>query len=242
VRGRIEARNLGFRYGSGAPWILRGVNLVIEPGQKVAIVGLSGQGKSTLGRLLAGLLAPSEGTVMLDGEPLCNYDEGALARHLGVVLQDPLILEGSVQDALCLRCPEASRESLLAAARMACLDQVLARMPEGLDAPLLTFGSNLSGGERQRLALAQALVDFPRVLLLDEATCALDAATEERILANLNRLPATIVAIAHRRAVADRAERVLCVRDGAVHELQAAVRPHSPASTRALFASSEGLA
>jgi ABC-type bacteriocin/lantibiotic exporter with double-glycine peptidase domain len=231
VRGRIEARNLGFRYGSGASWVLRGVNLVIEPGQKVAIVGSSGQGKSTLGRLLVGLLAPSEGVILLDGQPLCSYDTSALARHLGVVLQDPLILEGSVEDALRLRCPEASIENLLAAARIACLEPVLARMPDGLDAPLLALGSNLSGGERQRLALAQALVDFPSTLLLDEATCALDAATEARILANLSQLPGTIVSIAHRPAVAEHAERVLCVRDGGVHELDVATRADSRVST-----------
>jgi ABC-type bacteriocin/lantibiotic exporter with double-glycine peptidase domain len=242
VRGRIEARNLGFRYGSGASWVLRGVHLVIEPGQKVAIIGLSGQGKSTLGRLLVGLLAPSEGEVLLDGAPLCSYDSAALARHLGVVLQDPLIMEGSVQDALRLRWPEAPVESLLAAARLACFDQLLARMPEGLDAPLLALGSNLSGGERQRLALAQALVGFPSVLLLDEATCALDATTEQQILSNLERLPATIVAIAHRPAVAEHAERVLCVRDGAVHDLHVATRARGLASMPAAFASSVGLA
>lgn len=242
LRGRIEARNLGFRYGSGAPWILRDVNFVIEPEEKVAIVGLSGEGKSTLGKLLVGLLVPTEGEVLLDDVPLCSYDAGALARHLGVVLQDPMILEGSVQDALRLRCPDASAEGLLSAARVACFDQVLARMPKGLDSPLSALGANLSGGERQRLALAQALVDFPRVLLLDESTCALDASTEQTILANLQRVPATVVAIAHRRAVADSAERVLCVRDGAVHELDVAAREPLLLSTLAALVPNAGSA
>jgi ABC-type bacteriocin/lantibiotic exporter with double-glycine peptidase domain len=104
-------------------------------------------------------------------------------------------------------------------------------MSDGLEAPLSALGSNLSGGERQRLALAQALVDFPGILLLDEATSALDAPTEGRILENLNQLPGTIIAIAHRRAVAQHAERVLCVRDGGVHELDVAANAHSLMST-----------
>lgn len=220
VFGRIELRGVGFRYGSGGPWVLRKVDLVINPGERVTLIGPSGHGKSTLGRLIAGLLEPTEGEVLLDGVPIAQYEPSSLAAEFGVVLQDPLIWAGTVKESLSLRVPDASLAALEQAARRACFAEVVQRLNGGYDAHLLSGGTNLSGGERQRLALAQALVGTPRVLLLDEATSALDPDTERRVLDQLDALPATIVSIAHKESVIRRAQRVVAVTDGAVAELQ----------------------
>jgi len=219
--GRLEARNLGFRYGTGGKWVLRGINFTIQPGEHVAIIGPSGQGKSTLGKLLTGLLEPSEGEVLLDGIPVAHYDRSALSREMGVVLQEPLILEGTLREALALRIPDASEADLMQAAEQACFSEVIGRIPGGLEARVAAQGSNLSGGERQRLALAQALVGNPKLLLLDEATCALDPHTERRVLATLARLPATVISAAHRPEVINCARRVLSVSETRVCELEA---------------------
>jgi ABC-type bacteriocin/lantibiotic exporter with double-glycine peptidase domain len=218
VRGHIELRNVGFRYGSGGAWVLRNVNMTVEAGEHVVIVGSSGGGKSTLGKLICGILRPTEGEVLLDGHPVTSYDGTSLAAQLGVVLQEPLILAGTVADALRIRLPDATPEMIERAAELAEFLPVVKGMAKGAETKLLARGANLSGGERQRLALAQAYVGEPAVLLLDEATCALDPQTEGRILDRLDRLPTTIISIAHQQNVIARAPRVLQVDDGAVTE------------------------
>jgi ABC-type bacteriocin/lantibiotic exporter with double-glycine peptidase domain len=225
LSGRIELRDVGFRYGSGGAWTFRHVNLTIQPGEHVVIVGASGQGKSTLGKLLCGALRPSEGDVLLDGAPVTQYSSDSLAQQFGVVLQEPLILAGSVEDAVRMRVPHASRALVLRALQLAGLQPVLARMPAGTASPVAAAGANLAGGERQRLALAQALVGDPRVLLLDEATSALDPATEAHILDNLSTLPSTIVAIAHKPSVIARARRIVTVADGGIRDREAVPAP-----------------
>jgi ABC-type bacteriocin/lantibiotic exporter with double-glycine peptidase domain len=154
-----------------------------------------------------------------------------LPAHLGVVLQECLIPAGSVEDALRLRSPEASWTDLSNAARMACFEDVLARMPGGYAATLAAGGTNLSGGEKQRLALAQALVGSPRLLFLDEATSALDRETEARVLSHLGQLPATIISVAHRAAAIRAATQIYLVSDGAVEPLSLqdlGLSPQSP--------------
>jgi ABC-type bacteriocin/lantibiotic exporter with double-glycine peptidase domain len=220
VRGRIELRDVGFRYGSGGAWVLRHVNLCIEPEEHVVIVGASGQGKSTLGKMLCGALRPSEGQVLLDGRPISDYASAALAANLGVVLQEPLILAGSVEDAVRMRLPHASLDMIERALQLAMFQPVLARMPLGISSQLTPLAGNLSGGERQRLALAQALVGDPQVLLLDEATSALDPATEAHVLDNLSTLRATTISIAHRSTVMARARRIITVEDGNIQDRQ----------------------
>jgi ABC-type bacteriocin/lantibiotic exporter with double-glycine peptidase domain len=223
-RGALELREVSFRYGSGGAWVLREVNLCIEPGERVALVGPSGQGKSTLIKLMCGLLEPNSGEILLDGLPLRSYERRSLATHMGVVLQEPLVLEGTVADALCLRDPDAGIPALAAAAERACFDEVVARLPGGYGARLAAAGANLSGGERQRLALAQALLGPPALLFLDEATCALDLDTERRVLDRLAGLAATTISVAHRASVIERAHRILTVMQGSVREMPA---PHA---------------
>jgi ABC-type bacteriocin/lantibiotic exporter with double-glycine peptidase domain len=222
VTGRIELRDVGFRYGSGGSWTLRNVNLSIEPGEHVVMVGASGQGKSTLGKLLCGVLRPTEGEVLLDGVPITDYSSATLATQLGVVLQEPLILAGKIEDAVRIRMPQASRPMIMRALQLAMFAPVLARLPAGTASMVAAAGTNLAGGERQRLALAQALLGDPRILLLDEATSALDPATEAQVLDNLGTLRATVISIAHKASVIARARRIITVADGGVHDQQVA--------------------
>lgn len=216
LRGQLTLKNVGFRYGSGAPWVLRGVSLVIEPGDHVALIGPSGQGKSTLLEILAGVLVPSEGEVLLDGVPVGQCEERSLARAFGTVVGAPIVTAGTIRENLILRLPDASDEEVRDAARAACFEEVVTRTPQGYETRLESEGANLSGGERQRLGLAQALLGRPRVLFLDEATCFLDAATEKRVLDNLLGTGATVVSVAHRPAVIQASHRVFLIRDGRV--------------------------
>jgi ATP-binding cassette subfamily B protein len=227
--GKLALENVGFRYGSGGSWVFRGVSLVIEPGERAVFVGPSGQGKSTLLRLLAGLLVPTEGSVLLDGVDIREYASASLAEQVGSLVGEPLVLAGSVRDNLCLRLPNASDAAVERAARASCFAEVVARLPRGYASVLEASGTNLSGGERQRLGLAQALLGEPRVLFLDEATCSLDADTEARVLRNLAESGATLVSVAHRPAVIRGAQRVFEVTDGRVTECAAAdFAKHAP--------------
>lgn len=212
----LELRNVGFRYGSGSPWLFRGVSLKVEAGQRVALVGPSGQGKSTLLRLLCGVLSPTEGEVLLGGVPLRSCSTESLAAKMGVVVGPPVVRHGSVLDNLRLRLPEVSDEAAYEAAEMACLDEVVRRLPGGYETPLDTKASCLSGGERQRLGVAQALVARPELLLLDEATCHLDASTEERLIENVCSAGTTLVSVAHRPAFVHASDAVYRVQHGRV--------------------------
>jgi ATP-binding cassette subfamily B protein RaxB len=207
---------VGFRYSNGAPWILRGVSLDIEPGDHVAFIGPSGQGKSTLLEILAGVLDPSEGEVLLDGVPVRECDERSLARTFGTVVGTPLVIPGTIRENLVLRLPEAEDGEVLEAARAACFAEVVARTTDGYETCLESEGTNLSGGERQRLGLAQAFLGRPSVLFLDEATCFLDAPTEKRVIDNFLRAGVTVVSVAHRPAVIEASRQVFLVRDGRV--------------------------
>ncbi len=219
LRGVIEARGVSFRYSANAPWLLRDVNLRIEPGEHVALIGPSGSGKSTLARLLVGLLEPTCGQVLLDGVDLREIDRGWLARELGVVLQQPVIFGGALSRILRLRLPEASDDAVVRAAGVAELNQLIRRLPGGLEAMIESDGRNISGGERQRVAIAQAVLGHPKMLLLDEGTCALDRDTEARVLANISALGASVVSVAHRVSALEFADRVVALHDATASDV-----------------------
>jgi ABC-type bacteriocin/lantibiotic exporter with double-glycine peptidase domain len=216
LSGKLELIDVGFRYGSGGQWVLRNVSLSIEPGQHVALVGPSGQGKSTLLRIAAGLLCPSEGRVLLDGVDIHRYAPQSLARSVGTLLGQPFVAADSLRNNLKLRLPDATESELERAVQVSCFQEVALRLPRGYDTRLEAQGLNLSGGERQRLGLAQAMLGQPKLLFLDEATCSLDADTERRVLEGIARSGATVLAVAHRSQAIDVADRVLSVADGQV--------------------------
>ena len=214
VQGAIELRGVRFRYSRHAPWVLDGVDLRITPGERVAIVGPSGAGKSTLARLVLGLARPSEGQVLLDGRDLGELDMVAVRRRMAAVLQEAFVFNDSVRANLALADDDLPSEALQAAAEAAQLHDTLVALPQGYDTPLGPGGMRLSAGQRQRLMIARALAHQPSVLVLDEATSHLDAATEAALQARLETLRCTQLVIAHRLATVRHADRILVMQAG----------------------------
>jgi len=216
LHGAVALSGVSFRYSPRAAWAVRDVSLRVEPGEKVAIVGRTGEGKSTIGRLLLGLYTPEEGTLRFDGTELRQLDLDHVRRQIGVVAQEPFLFNDSVAFNITLGDPAIDDEAMREAARIACIDGVIARLPRGYETVIGENGGTLSGGERQRLAIARAVARRPRILLLDEATSALDADTEARLHENLAALDCTRIVIAHRpQAIAD-ADRVVTVDRGRI--------------------------
>ncbi|WP_037969416.1 peptidase domain-containing ABC transporter [Streptosporangium amethystogenes] len=217
ARSGIELRAVGFRYAPESPWIVRGIDLCVAPGQKVALVGRSGSGKTTLARLLLGLFPPVEGELLHDGVPASRLNPGRLRRRFGVVTQEPTLFTGSIADNIALGSPAASLKEVEEAARLACVHDDVIAMPLGYHT-LLTEGGGLSGGQRQRVALARAILARPRILLLDEATSHLDTDTEAALSANLDTLPQTRIVIAHRLSTVRDADLILVLDGGRIAE------------------------
>jgi len=189
VQGHLQLSNVYFRYPAAAtqtaPWVLQGLTLTLSPGEKVALVGSSGSGKTTVLRLLQRLYAPTSGHLSLDGINLADLDPGFLAQHLGVAIQRPALLAGTLRENLLLGNPEASMQALMASVSQLGLDSLLLGMPQGLDAMVLPMGENLSAADRALVALARVLLIQPSVLALDAALTDLDLAVSRRITTTL---------------------------------------------------------
>jgi ATP-binding cassette, subfamily B, bacterial len=218
LRGRIAVEGVSFRYTPDGPFVLRDVSLEIEAGMKVAIVGPSGSGKSTLGRLLLGLYLPTTGRISFDGRDVKTLDLEALRRRMGVVLQDPFLLAGSLRDNIALGADDAPQEAVVDAARRAAIHDDIERMAMGYSTRVSEGGSTFSGGQRQRIVIARALLSTPAVLLLDEATSALDGLSQAVVEENLARSASTRIVIAHRLSTIADADRIIVLRKGQVVE------------------------
>lgn len=218
LSGAVELSEVSARYGANAPWAVQDVSLRIEPGQRVAIVGASGSGKSTLARVLLGLCPPEHGEVRFAGIASGRIDLRDLRRRMGVVIQDACLFDMTIAQNLALAAPEASREEIEAAAKLARIHADIEALPMGYDTRLTDGGSTLSGGQRQRLALARALVRRPELLVLDEATSALDTVTERAIHEGLSSLGATVITIAHRLDTVRDADVIVVMEAGRVVE------------------------
>ena len=205
---------MSFAYAPGAPPSVRNLDLTIGPGEKIALVGPTGAGKTTLARLLLGMLIPSEGRILFDGVDLREYDLVSLRSRMGVVLQETFLFNDTVRANLTLSHPEATLADLRMACEAACVLDVIEALPLGFDTPLGENAQTLSGGQRQRLSLARALIHHPSILLLDEATSSLDLATEAEVHARLAAFGCTRVLIAHRLATVRDADRILVLQDG----------------------------
>jgi HlyB family type I secretion system ABC transporter len=218
LRGAVEVRNVSFSYDQTASMILDGISIKIRPGQKVALVGRTGSGKSTLGKLLVGLITPGEGSILFDGIPLDQLNYQELRNQFGVVMQESFIFSGSVRENIALNNPDMDLEQIIQAARIAAIDDDIQKMPMGYDTLVSEGGSVFSGGQRQRLSLARALAHHPALLLLDEATSALDVVTERLVEQNLNRCPCTQIIIAHRLSTIRNADVILVLDQGKIVE------------------------
>ena len=220
IHGQIRFENLSFRFAPHKPDVLNHVNLEIQPGSFVAIVGQSGSGKSTLMKLLSRLYAPREGRVLIDGYDIAKVELYSLRRQIGIVPQDPLLFSGSVQDNISLTSPDARSEEVVAAAEVACAHEFIMELPEGYSSDVGERGAGLSGGQRQRVAIARTLLSRPKLVIMDEATSALDYENERRISENLRlRLQdCTVLYITHRLSTVKRADQIVMMHQGAVVE------------------------
>lgn len=221
IQGEICFRNISFRYKSSSPLLLKGLNLTIPRGTFVAIVGTSGSGKSTLTKLLARLYSPEEGVVLVDGIDVAKVELHSLRRQLGIVPQDTVLFDGSVEENITLTNPEASTEEVIEAARIAAAHDFIMELPAGYSTEVGERGSSLSGGQRQRIAIARTILQKPRLLIMDEATSALDYQTERVVSENLMQAQrgCTVLFITHRLSSIVKADMIVCMGQGAVLEV-----------------------
>jgi ATP-binding cassette subfamily B protein RaxB len=217
--GRLEVRNLSFRYGPDEPLLFEGASFVIEPGDYVAITGPSGGGKTTLLKVLLGLLEPTSGDVLVDGIPLATFGMRAFRDHTGVVMQDDQLLSGSIADNICFFSQSFDHEHMVQCAQLAGVHEEIVRMPMSYDTLIGEMGSSLSGGQRQRILLARALYRRPRLLFMDEGTSHLDTVIEAKVNRAIETLGLTRVIVAHRPETISSARRCLVMSEGTVREL-----------------------
>lgn len=218
LKGNIQLEHVNFQYDPQGEAILKDISLTIQSGQKVAIVGRTGSGKSTLGRLLLGLYQPNAGAIYYDNLPAKSFNYQAMRAQFGVVLQHVSIFSGSIRQNITLDLPNITFDQVQGAARIAALHEDIMKMPMGYETFVSENGKALSGGQRQRLALARALVQKPAILLLDEATSALDVETELTIEQNLRALACTQIIIAHRLSTIRNADCILVLDNGKIVE------------------------
>lgn len=214
LSGKIELRDVSYRYSSTDPTVLAGVNLVVEPGEHIAITGPSGGGKSTLAKIILGLVEPDEGEVLVDGQPLASFGYQNYREQIAAVLQDDNLFAGSLADNIALFDDAPDMERVIKSAEMAALHEDIAAMPMGYETLVGDMGSALSGGQKQRLILARALYRQPRILVMDEGTSHLDPAREQMVNLAIEQLGITRIIIAHRLETIVSADKIWAIGHG----------------------------
>ncbi len=220
LNGSVEFRNVSFTY-DGSARILDRVHFKVEPGEMIGIVGHSGSGKSTLVNLISRFYDANDGQIYIDDLPITSIQQQKLRAQIGVVLQEPLLFQGSIAKNIAYGYPHATREEIIESARAANAHKFIMNFPDGYDTQVGERGGRLSGGERQRISIARALIGNPRILILDEATASVDTQTEYEIQEALERLVAgrTTFAIAHRLSTLKNADRLLVLERGRIVEV-----------------------
>ena len=219
IRGEIDLRRVGFRHGSRM--ILDDINLHIQDGEMIGLVGATGAGKSTLVNLVCRFYDVAEGSILVDGIDVRSFPVSEYRRQIGIVLQEPFLFFGSIAENISYGRPDASRGDVVAAAQAARCHEFILRLPDGYDSLVGERGQSLSGGERQRLSIARALLIDPRILILDEATSSVDTETELEIQEALDNLirGRTTIAIAHRLSTLRKADRLVVLERGRIVEV-----------------------
>ena len=216
LRGHVEFRNVTFGYSPVSPPLIENLSFAARPGQRIAFVGGSGSGKSTVARMLAGLYAPTAGQILLDGEPRAEIPHEILANSLAMVDQDIILFKGTVTDNLTLWDASTPQDRVVRACQDAMIDSTIGAMPDGYSSPLLEGAANMSGGQRQRLEIARALASDPSILIMDEATSALDAETELLVDKNIRRRGCTCFIVAHRLSTVRDSDEIIVLDQGRV--------------------------
>jgi ATP-binding cassette subfamily B protein len=221
AHGAVTFESVGFRYAADGPWTLRGIHLEIPPGTRLALVGETGSGKTTLAYLLARLYEVEEGSVSIDGIDLRDLSHASLSSIVGVVSQETYLFHASIADNLRFAKPSASDDEISRAAQAAQIHDLIARLPDGYQTMVGERGYRFSGGEKQRIAIARTILRDPPILILDEATSALDTETERAVQTALDELAQgrTTLAIAHRLSTVRDAEQIAVLERGRLAEL-----------------------
>jgi len=221
MRGEVRFENVGFGYDPDAPATISGVDIVVPPGARVALVGETGAGKTTLGYLVARLYDATSGRITIDGVDIRDLSFASLSRAVGLVSQETYLFHASIRENLRFAKPDATDDELEAAARAARIHDLIASLPDGYDTVVGERGYRFSGGEKQRIAIARTVLRNPPVLVLDEATSALDTETERAVQAALDRLAEgrTTIAIAHRLSTVRDADQIVVLNDGRIAEI-----------------------
>ncbi|MFZ6721669.1 peptidase domain-containing ABC transporter [Undibacterium sp. Ji49W] len=223
IHPEITLKNIKFRYAEGEPWVLKDINLTIPAGQSIALVGPSGCGKTTLCKIILGLLKPTEGEVLIDNIPITQLGVKTYRQLVGTVMQDDVLLAGSIMDNISFFDSHINQERVEESAMQAAIHQEISAMPMGFQTLVGDMGSSLSGGQKQRVLLARALYKQPKILALDEATSHLDVNNEHKVNQALSQLKLTRIMVAHRPETINAAERVVSIQDGTVVEVRAAM-------------------
>jgi len=231
ILGDIEVRDIAFRYAEGEPFIFENVSFKIAAGEYVAITGPSGGGKTTLLKIMLGLMQPTHGEVLVDGVPLAKLGNEAYREAIGAVMQDDNLLSGTIADNICFFDESNDLEQMARCAELAGIHADIVEMPMGYNSLIGDMGTSLSGGQRQRVLLARALYRKPRILFMDEGTSSLDIETERRVSAAIQSLGLTRIIIAHRPETIATAKRRLFMDHQGVRETPAIAAPLAGAST-----------
>ena len=220
INGLIDFENINFKFSNKQSYFLSGINLTVKPNNLVAIVGQSGSGKSTLMKLIYRLYSPNEGKISIDGFDISKVELTSLRSQIGIVPQDPLLFSGTIRDNIALR-DEASGNEIIRASKLACAHDFIMELPDGYSTLISEKGSTLSGGQRQRITIARTLLNYPRILILDEATSSLDFFTERRLFENLLNYEkrGSIFFVTHRLSLIKDANLIVVFHKGRIDEL-----------------------
>jgi len=219
IKGEIEFEHVAFAYVEDSP-VLKDVSFHIQPGQMVGVVGPTGGGKSTIVSLIPRFYDPSAGAVKIDGKDVRDYQHLALRNHIGYVLQETILFEGTIRDNIAYGRKDVTPEQIIEAAKLANADEFISRMPHGYDTMVGERGETLSGGQRQRIGIARAVIRNNPILILDEPTAALDTESERLVIEALERLMKgrTVITIAHRLSTIRDANKIIVLKGGVVAE------------------------
>ncbi len=219
LEGKIELRNVSFSY-DGVRKVLKNINIEVKPGTMIGLAGPSGGGKTTLVNLICRFYDTLEGQILIDGVDVRDYDVQQLRRQIGVVLQEPFLFHGTVAENVAYGNPDVTLEQIITSAKAANAHEFIVGFTDGYDTMVGERGQTLSGGERQRISIARAILNNPKILILDEATSSVDTETEKLIQEALDRLVTnrTTIAIAHRLSTLRRANRLVILEKGRLVE------------------------